>query len=98
MGGNTSRRRYWSPDKPTADLTTGERRELTEKVKGGVKRNSLTYTWLISQLADKGLLTDKYEMSATVAGTRLGAKADEILRLSVDILAEYEERMGVNTT
>lgn len=86
-----TRRKYWTPDKPMPDLTLDERRKLIDRVKTVVQQHNLTYTWLIARLADVGLLTDKYEVSATVNGTRLGAKADEILRRSVDILAEYED-------
>jgi len=39
------------------------------------------------------LLTDKFEMSATLSGTRIGPKADEILRRSLDILNEYEAKI-----
>ena len=39
-------------------------------------------------------MTDKFEMSATLAGVRTGSKADEILRRSLSILREYQERMG----
>ena len=55
---------------------------------------SLTFTWLIRQLSDEGLMTDKYEMSATLSGVRTGDKADEILRLSLDILHRYQMQMG----
>ena len=54
---------------------------------------TLTYAWLIHRLSDEGLLTDKFEMSATLSGTRIGPKADEILRRSLDILNEYEAKI-----
>ena len=74
-------------------LSTKERASLAEQIKNKVSRFTLTYTWLIRRLSDEGLLTDKFEMSATLSGTRIGPKADEILRRSLDILNEYEAKI-----
>lgn len=76
-----------------------DRRALAASIKDSVKRNNLTYTWLISRLCDEGLMTDKFELSSVLAVTRFGPKTDEILDLSSRILAAYEERMaGVRVT
>jgi len=75
-------------------LSVGDRSSIAEQIKDKVSRSSLTYTWLIHRLSDEGLLTDKFEMSATLSGTRIGPKADEILCRSLDILNEYEEKIG----
>ena len=70
-------------------FTANDRISLGAVVKQKLILYKLTGTWLIAQLADGGLDTDKFELSATLAGTRSGPKADEILRRSLDILNEY---------
>lgn len=94
MVGNPTPRPYWTPDVPVIRLTEQERTSIAEQIRTLVEGFSLTYTWLIRQLSDEGLMTDKFEMSATLAGVRTGDKADEILRRSLSILREYQERMG----
>ena len=49
-----------------------------------------SYVWLIGQLALRGIVTDKTEMSSVISGTRNGTKADAIIELSIDILDKYE--------
>lgn len=75
-------------------LSVGDRSSIAEQIKDKVSRFTLTYAWLIHRLSDEGLLTDKFEMSATLSGTRIGPKADEILCRSLDILNEYEGKIG----
>lgn len=74
-------------------LSVGDRSSIAEQIRDKVSRFTLTYTWLIHRLSDEGLLTDKFEMSATLSGTRIGPKADEILCRSLDILNEYEKKI-----
>jgi hypothetical protein len=94
MAGNPTPRPYWTPDAPVIRLTEQERTSYREQIRELVTGASLTFTWLIRQLSDEGLMTDKYEMSATLSGVRTGNKADEILRRSLDILHQYQMRMG----
>ena len=94
MAGNPTPRPYWTPDAPVIRLTEQERMSYREQIRELVTGASLTFTWLIRQLSDEGLMTDKYEMSATLSGVRTGDKADEILRRSLSILREYQARMG----
>ena len=94
MGATPTPRPYWTPDAPVVRLSEPERTNIAEQIRTLVESFSLTYTWLIRQLSDEGLMTDKFEMSATLAGVRTGSKADEILRRSLSILREYQERMG----
>ena len=77
-----------TPRKPTFNLS--ERRELAQTIKEKIERFSLTFVWLVHRLADAGIFTDKFELSATLSCTRVGPKADEILRLSLEILDTYE--------
>lgn len=93
MAGTPNRRPYWTGT-ATVPLTEDERNDFAAQIKEMVSDFTLTYTWLIRRLSDEGLFTDKFEMSATLSGTRRGEKADEILRRSLDILHEYDERMG----
>lgn len=64
--------------------------EERENIRERLKKNKLSYVWLISQLALRGIVTDKTEMSSVIAGTRHGTKADAIIELSLDILDSYE--------
>ena len=92
-GGTSTPRPYWTPDIPMERLTEHERTSIAEQIRKLVSGFSLTYTWLIRRLSDEGLTTDKFEMSATLAGVRTGSKADEILRRSLCILKEYQALM-----
>lgn len=94
MAGTPTPRPYWTPDIPVIRLTEQERKSFRAQIRELVTGESLTFTWLIRQLSDEGLMTDKYEMSATLSGVRTGEKADEILRRSLDILQKYRMRMG----
>lgn len=76
-----------------ARLTVDERKEYAAEIKRMVSAFSLTYTWLIRQLSDEGLITDKFEMSSTLAGTRTGDKPDQILQRSLGILLRYQENI-----
>lgn len=87
-------RSYWVKQTRSKPLTEQERSTYASQIKEMVSRFTLTYTWLIRRLSDEGLLTDKFEMSATLAGTRRGEKADEILCRSLDILTEYQKRVN----
>jgi hypothetical protein len=58
-------------------------------------RNTLTNAWLVNRLEEKGINTEKTEMSSVLRGVRKGAKAESIIKSSIDILSEYEEKMGV---
>lgn len=89
-----NRRSYWARTL-TAPLSKDERDNFAIQIKEMISCFSLTYTWLIRRLSDEGLFTDKFEMSATLSGTRRGKKADEILYRSYGILEEYAELMGL---
>jgi len=58
-------------------------------------RNSLTYTWLINRLEEVGIRVDKTELSSVLAGRRKGPKAEKLITKSLEILRDYEEKMGV---
>jgi hypothetical protein len=83
--------------KPNTDerLSKEERDSLAAQIKEQLTNFSLTQVWLIRQLNDVGLYTDKSEMSSVLSGTRLGGKADEILKKSAEVLSIYAERMCV---
>lgn len=84
------KRRYWTPPSDLKELTALERKEMCEQIRKRIADNNLTFVWLIGRLAEKGILTDKFEMSSMLAGTRIGAKPDEMLQVSIDILDQYE--------
>lgn len=64
--------------------------EERENIRERLKKYKLSYVWLIGQLALRGIVTDKTEMSSVISGTRNGTKADAIIELSIDILDKYE--------
>lgn len=72
-------------------------RQERDEIRIILYRNSLTQTWLINRLEEKGILTDKAELSSALAGSRKGAKVDKILTASAEILKEYEDKMNGST-
>ena len=97
MSGKPNRGKYWTSTVETVDLSREEREFLTAQIREQLTQYRLTQVWLIRQLSVIGLLTDKSEMSSVLSGTRLGSKADEILRKSAKVLAVYADRMDVGT-
>lgn len=69
-------------------MSDSDKRSL---IRDKLKRNNLTYAWLIVRLKEYHLHVDKSEMSSILNGTRKGNKADEVLRYSQAILLHYEK-------
>ena len=65
-----------------------------EKIRRRLNENKLTSVWLISQLSEHGIVTEKSELSSILAGTRNGPKVEEILRTATQILDKYETEFG----
>ena len=86
--------RYWTPEKPMEPFAPAERISLGTTVKSKLMLYKLTGTWLIAQLAHDGVALDKYELSTILSGAKKGARADEIIRRSLDILSEYALKWG----
>lgn len=59
-------------------------------IRDRLKRHRLSFVWLIYQLNQRNIITDKTEVSSIFAGTRKGAKADTIVKESSTILDDYE--------
>ena len=55
-----------------------------------LKRAKLTSVWLIVQLRDHGIVTDKSELSSILSGTRNGPKVEALVEMAGRILDEYE--------
>lgn len=70
-------------------------REERDRIRLMLYRNTLTNAWLVNRLEEKGINTEKTEMSSVLRGVRKGAKAESIIKSSIDILSDYEEKMGV---
>lgn len=64
-------------------------KEEREKIRLMLYRNTLTNAWLINRLEEKGINTEKSEMSSVLRGVRKGAKAESIIKTSVKILKYY---------
>lgn len=70
-------------------------REERDRIRLMLYRNTLTNAWLVNRLEERGVITEKTEMSSVLRGVRKGAKAEIIIKTSLDILSDYEEKMGV---
>lgn len=70
-------------------------REERDRVRLMLYRNTLTNAWLVNRLEERGVITEKTEMSSVLRGVRKGAKAETIIKTSLDILSNYEEKMGI---
>lgn len=66
-------------------LSMRDRSSYAEQIRDKISHFTLTYAWLIHRLSDEGLLTDKFEMSATLSGTRIGPKVLTLFPHSMDI-------------
>lgn len=64
-----------------------------DKIRVALFENSLSQVWLINRLEERGVITDKTELSSALSGTRHGEKVDKIIATSADILEEYESKM-----
>ena len=62
-----------------------------DSIRERIKKNRLSFVWLIHQLSARGIETDKTEISSIFAGSRKGAKAEEIIQTSHVIMDEYEK-------
>lgn len=71
-------------------------REERDRIRLMLYRNTLTNAWLVNRLEEKGINTEKTEMSSVLRGVRKGAKAESIINTSIEILENYESLMGVS--
>lgn len=71
-------------------------REERDKIRLMLDRNTLTNVWLINRLEERGVKTEKSELSSVLRGVRSGPKAEEIIKVSTVILTDYETKMGVS--
>lgn len=62
-----------------------------DKIRIMLLNNNLSQVWLINQLADRSIVTDKAELSSALSGSRTGAKIDKIISASLQILNDYEK-------
>lgn len=61
-----------------------------DKIRIMLLNNNLSQVWLINQLAEKGIVTDKAELSSALSGSRTGAKIEKIISVSLQILNDYQ--------
>ena len=66
--------------------------ESKEAVRRMLSEYYLSQVWLIQKLKEKGIITDRSELSSVLRGVRHGPKADSIISVSYSILADYAER------
>ena len=70
-------------------------REERDRIRLMLYQNTLTNAWLVNRLEERGVITEKTEMSSVLRGVRKGAKAKTIIKTSLEILDDYESKMGV---
>lgn len=70
-------------------------REERDRIRLMLYRNTLTNAWLVNRLEERGVITEKTEISSVLRGVRKGAKAESIIKTSLEILDDYESKMGV---
>ena len=70
-------------------------REERDRIRLMLYRNTLTNAWLVNRLEERGVITEKTDMSSVLRGVRKGAKAETIIKTSLEILDDYESKMGV---
>lgn len=70
-------------------------REERDRIRLMLYRNTLTNAWLVNRLEERGVVTEKTEMSSVLRGVRKGAKAETIIKTSLEILDGYEAKMRV---
>lgn len=88
-----NKRHYWLPDNffdtPYVEMSEEEQTRLRLHIKHKLAEFGLTQVWLIQQLGRANVPTDKSEISSILAGTRNGAKAETLLKMSESIIAAY---------
>lgn len=57
-------------------------------IKVELAKRGRTQVWLINELAARGLITDKSELSSVLAGARRGLKADLIINKAREVLSD----------
>jgi hypothetical protein len=70
--------------------------ENCTSVKEKLIKNNLTQTWLICRLGERGITTDKTELSNALSGRRMTRKKKIILSESEKIIDDYEQKMAIN--
>jgi len=74
--------------KREVNIRMDERRAIHRRLSD----NRLTSVWMINQLRERGVTTDKYELSSIFAGTRHGPKVDKIIETATQIMDDYESK------
>ena len=75
------------------NMTYAERMDKIQEIRNRLRDFRLSQMWLLQQLGNRGVETDKFELSSVLAGSRAGANGEKIITLSLEILNYYEERM-----
>lgn len=56
-----------------------------------LRLNSLSNTWLINRLEERGIRTTTYNLSDILRGVRRNENSDKVISESLDILESYEK-------
>lgn len=66
-------------------------KELFDDVTELLKKNGLTYRWMVDRLADMGFATDKVSISKWAHGVQVAERAKQAHELCLEILQHYED-------
>lgn len=61
-------------------------------LKARLMQNHLTNSWLVAQLAKRGIEVSGTHLSKFITGARTGDTAESVIRESLAILDEYEKK------
>lgn len=61
-------------------------------IKFALLKHDLKQVWLIEQLKNRGITTDKTELSSVLSGARTGPKAELIINTSNEIISSYDKK------
>lgn len=64
--------------------------EERDKVRFALMKNNLSQAWLIGLLAQKGIQTDKVNLSDALRGARKSERCMEAISAAAEILDSYE--------
>lgn len=69
-----------------------------EQIRWKLSVNHLTNVWLVNQLEKRGVNIDKTVLVGAMNGSRKGPQVDTVIRVSLEILNDYEKAMGQKPT
>lgn len=83
-------KRHYFKSSVSENIEKEKRGNMIQWIKFSLNCYGLTQVWVIQQLSERGIFTDKSEFSSILSGVRTGAKTDVILKETLNILNDYK--------